>query len=48
MSPLASKLLVLEPNEILDPETENQDSLYEKGHFRLWRTAKIKPRRIEH
>ena len=52
MSPLASKLLVLEQNEISDPELKNQHILricYLKIRcFRLQRNVKIKPRCVEH
>ena len=45
MSPLASIMLVLELNDILDPELENRQkiSIWKMGHLGLQRAVKIKP-----
>ena len=45
MSPLASKMLVLELNDILDPELENRQkiSIWKMGQLGLQRAVKIKP-----
>ena len=45
MSPLASKMLVLELNDILDPELKNRQKIskfWKMGHLGLQRAVKIK------
>ena len=49
MNPLASKLLVLKPKQILNPELEKlKISHFEMGHLGFQRTVKINPIHIEH